>query len=113
MLRYQDYRQHVEQLMSAAISAADPFEAVRRFMRREDGVLHIHDLTHDLELGRVYLISVGKAAAAMAEAAIEILGDDLHSAIVISKKGSETASTGVGIERKSAERHEALANRTR
>ena len=91
MLRFQDYRQHVEQLMSAALDAADPGEAVKRFLRREDGILHIGDLTYDLTLGRVYLISVGKAAAPMAEAAIEILGDDLHSAVVISKMGSETA----------------------
>ncbi len=91
MLRYQDYRQHVEQLMSAALSAADPAEAVSRFLARVDTVLHIGDLTFDLEQGRVYLISVGKAAAAMADSAIRILGDDLHSAVVISKKGSETA----------------------
>jgi hydroxypyruvate reductase len=78
--------------MSAALSAADPAEAVSRFLAREENVLHIGDLTHDLNLGRVYLVSVGKAAAPMAEAAIQILGDDLHSAVVISKKGSETAA---------------------
>ncbi len=92
MLRYQDYRQHVEQLLSAALSAADPAAAVERFLRRDGGVLHMGNLTHDLATGRVFLVSVGKAAAPMAEAAIDILGDALHSAVVISKKGSETAA---------------------
>jgi hydroxypyruvate reductase len=96
MLRYQDYRQHVEQLMSAAISAADPTEAVGRFLARVGTVLHIGDLTYDLEQGHVYLVSVGKAAAAMADSAIQILGNDLHSAAVISKKGSETATRFAG-----------------
>ncbi len=91
MLRYQDYRQHIEQIMSAALSAADPAGAVGRFLQREDTILHIGNLTYDLGQGRVYLVSVGKAAAAMADSAIQILGNDLHSAIVISKKGSETA----------------------
>ena len=78
--------------MSAALSAADPAKAVRRFLRREDDILHIGELRYDLHMGHVYLVSVGKAAAAMAKAAIEILGDDVHSAVVTSKKGSETAA---------------------
>ena len=91
MPRYQDYRKHIEQLMSAALAAADPAEAVRRFLRREDGLLHVGDLKYDLAQGRVYLVSVGKAAAPMAEEAIQVLGEDLHAAVVISKMGSETA----------------------
>lgn len=91
MLRFQDYRQHIEQLMSAAISAADPAESVRKILRREGTLLHIGELTHDIKLGHVYMISVGKAAAPMAESVIQILDDDLHAGIVISKKGSGTA----------------------
>ena len=92
MLRYQDYRQHVEQLAQAALSAANPARAVRRFMHCDGRDLVIGDLVHNLDQGRVYVVSVGKAAAPMAEATIQILGDDLHAAIVVSKKGSETAA---------------------
>ena len=100
MLRYQDYRQHVEQLAQAALSAANPAQAVRRFMHcdgRDLVILRqvqhkVGDLVHNLDQGRVYVVSVGKAAAPMAEATIQILGDDLHAAIVVSKKGSETGS---------------------
>ena len=92
MLRFQDYRQHVQQLTQAALSAVNPAQAVRRFMQLDGRDLVIGDLDHDLDQGRVYVVSVGKAAAAMAEATIQILGDDLQSAVVVSKKGSETAS---------------------
>ena len=91
MPRFQDYRQHIEQLMTAAISAADPAESVRKYLRRERDMLLIGDLAYDLNLGRVYLVSVGKAAATMAEPVVEIMGDYLHAGVVISKKGSETA----------------------
>ncbi len=74
--------------MQAALSAANPAEAVRRFMHCDNRDLVIGDLVHDLDQGRVYLVSVGKAAAAMAEAAIGILGEDLNAAIVVCKKGS-------------------------
>lgn len=78
--------------MAAAFSAAEPAAAVSRCLQRENSTLHIGDLSYDLSKGSVYLISVGKAAAAMAEAAIQILGDDLQSAVVITKKGSDTAA---------------------
>ena len=85
MLRYQDYRQHVEQLAQAALSAANPARAVRRFMHCDGRDLVIGDLVHNLDQGRVYVVSVGKAAAPMAEATIQILGDDLRAAIVVLK----------------------------
>jgi hydroxypyruvate reductase len=91
MLSYQDYRQHVEQFMLAAVSAADPAESVGKLLRREQNRLHIGDLVYDLNLGRVYVLSVGKAAASMIEPVINLLEDDLHAAVVISKKGSNTA----------------------
>ena len=96
MLSYQDYRQHVEQLMVAAVAAADPAESVRRVLHREQNIIHIGDLTYDLNLGQVYVLSVGKAAASMIEPVINLLEDDLHAAVVISKKGSETAKNLAG-----------------
>lgn len=89
MLSFQEYPEHINELMSAAIAAADPVESVRRYLRREGDLLHIADLTYNLSLGRVYLVSVGKAAVAMAAPVVEILADDLHAAIVIGKKGAQ------------------------
>ncbi len=77
--------------MLAAFAAADPAESVRRILHREQNRIHIGDLTYDLDLGQIYVLSVGKAAASMIEPVIKLLEDDLHEAVVISKKGSDTA----------------------
>jgi glycerate 2-kinase len=90
VLHYQDYRQHVEDLMRAALSGADPEKAVEENLRKDGRMLYAGDLKYDLDQGRVYVLSVGKAAVAMVQPVIEILGDDLHSALVICKKGSGT-----------------------
>ncbi len=88
MLRYQDYRQHIEELIQAALLGANPEKAVARNLRKVDRTLIIGELEYDLDQGRVYILSVGKAAVSMAQPAIETLGDDLHSALIICKKGS-------------------------
>lgn len=88
MLNYQDYRQHIEELVQAALIGADPVKAVEGKLHRDGRTLIVGDLTYNLGQGRVYLLSVGKAALAMALPALEILGDLLHSALIIAKKGS-------------------------
>jgi len=94
VLRYQDYRQHVEELMQAALSGADPVRAVEGYLRKDGRTLFAGELKYDLDQGRVYVLSVGKAAVAMVQPVIKILGDELHSALVICKKGS-TACGGL------------------
>lgn len=89
-LNFHDYRQHVQALVQAALQAADPAACVKRHLRRDGRILHIDDLSYryDLQQGRVFLISSGKAAVPMALAAAEIIGDDLFSAAVITKKSA-------------------------
>ena len=88
MLRYQDYHQHIDELVQASLSGADPERAVNEYLHRDGRTLFIGEFKYTLDQGRVYVLSVGKAALAMAQPAIEILGDDLHSALIIYKKGS-------------------------
>ncbi len=87
MLKYEDYRKHCEQIFRAALEAADPWSSVKRFLQREGSALRIAGAGYDVGKGRVFLISVGKAALPMADAAYEILGNMLYSAGVISKRG--------------------------
>lgn len=87
MVKYEEYRQHAEELLLAALEAADPGTAVRRFLLRQDHNLQIGDINFDLGQGRVFVVSVGKAALPMAEAASAVLQDDLYAASVISKRG--------------------------
>lgn len=89
MLKYEAYRQHVEELFQAALEAAEPGNAVRRFLTRKDRSLRIGEIDLDIGQGRIFLVSVGKAANPMAEAALDILDDAVFSACVISKRGGK------------------------
>ncbi len=70
-------REDAQRVMDAALRAAQPAEAVRRALRQ-------------LEFpagGRVVAVAVGKAAFAMAAAALEELGERIGRGIVITKYG--------------------------
>lgn len=89
MLKYEEYRQHTEELFQAALKAADPANALKQFLFRQDNRLHIGDAVFDIRQGRVFVVSVGKAALPMAEAAYDVLDDALYAASVISKQGGK------------------------
>ena len=68
-------RSHAEQIVSAAIQAVLPNEAVRRAL---DGRSFP---------GRVLLVAAGKAAWQMAKAASDCLGDRIENGVVVTKYG--------------------------
>ncbi len=76
---------HVRHIAMAAVAAADPDRVVRSHLRREGHVLHLPDAIVDLTASRVSLISSGKAAVPMAQAAADLLGDALDGGVVIGK----------------------------
>ncbi len=65
-----------------ALIAADPQEAVSRYLRHQEASLF---QPGHVEGGKLVLISLGKAARAMAAAACNILGEQVHSGIVVEK----------------------------
>ncbi len=72
-------------IVQAAITAVQPGHLLPHYLRRQGRHLTIGATTYDLNDGRLFLISVGKAAVPMAQAAAAILGDTIDAAIVISK----------------------------
>lgn len=81
--RYADRLDHLAALLGAALAAADPAAAVRRALHLDGDGLRLGRrriaLSHG---GRVFLIALGKAAPAMAAAAIEILGERIAAGVV-------------------------------
>lgn len=53
-------KQHALQIFQAGVAAADPYQAVKRSLKLDDTLT-----------GKIYLIAFGKAACAMAQAAVE------------------------------------------
>lgn len=81
-------RDLVNQLVAAALHAADPAAAVRRTVRLDGDMLHVADRSYDLRRVRhLYAIGAGKASATMAQALEEILGNRLAGGVVVTKYG--------------------------
>jgi glycerate 2-kinase len=82
--------QQLKQALKAGFAAADPAEAVRRYLRVEDGEVVAGDARFGAE--RVFVLAAGKAAGAMAEAAEEVLGDLLAGGLIVIKEGHPASS---------------------
>ncbi|HLE13279.1 MAG TPA: glycerate kinase [Anaerolineales bacterium] len=75
-------------VLAAALEAVDPTQAVRNTIGLEGNLLRIQQETYLLNRDRrVVLIGAGKAGAPMAQAVVEVLGDDIDAGMVIVKDG--------------------------
>ncbi len=88
-----DMREDARAIFHAALAAADPREAVLRSLSRSRHILRLGrgnkligkiDLRH---LERIFVVGAGKAAAPMAAAIEEVLGDRLSQGLVVVKTG--------------------------
>ncbi|HEX8361879.1 MAG TPA: glycerate kinase [Longimicrobium sp.] len=88
-------REDARRILDAAVAAADPRAAVLRALRREGDTLHVG--TETVELGRVLMVGAGKAAAAMARAALEVLGDRVEGGSVSVPHGTRAELAGIDV----------------
>ena len=77
----------LKEILSAALGAADPGEAVRRHLRIEGDAVLAGDAS--FEPRRVFVLAAGKAAGAMARATEELLEDRICGGLVVYKEGTE------------------------
>ncbi len=73
-------------IMREAIESADPYRAVRKSLKVEGGKLVVSGEEFEIK-GRIYLLAFGKAACAMARAAVDVLGAAVHKGVVLTKYG--------------------------
>lgn len=79
--------QELKEILGAALKAAEPGRAVRRFLSVEDGSVRVGD--ESFEPQRVFVLAVGKGSGAMAQAAGAILGEALSGGLCVVKVGHE------------------------
>lgn len=81
-----DLRAIAAQLQQAALAAADPAEAVYRFVSRVGDRLFVDQHAYALrDFEQIYLVGAGKAAMPMAKAMGEVLLDRLSGGVIITK----------------------------
>jgi glycerate 2-kinase len=88
-----DMRDDARRIIAAGIAAASARAAVRRALRLEGDTLTVGgEETIDLSrIGRVMVIGAGKAAAAMATGALDVLGDRVAGGTITTKGGHGAA----------------------
>jgi len=75
-------------IFHAGVKAVDPVDAIKRYLKLEDGILSVENRTYDLTNYKgVYIVGAGKASAAMARPLEEILGDRIKGSAVNVKYG--------------------------
>ncbi|PKO13756.1 MAG: glycerate kinase [Chloroflexi bacterium HGW-Chloroflexi-10] len=76
----------IQRILSAAIQAVEPGNAIANFVQRRGALLTVDDVDYDLDAYRhVYVLAIGKASQAMTKALVRILGDYLTCGWVIPK----------------------------
>jgi len=84
----EELRKAARQIFDAAVRAVDPGEAIRRSLSREGSRLRVGQGELDLaKIGKIVVVGCGKAAAPMAAAVEEILGDRVSRGVVVTKYG--------------------------
>jgi hydroxypyruvate reductase len=73
----------LREILAAGLAAADPADAVRRSLGVEGGSISVGERAFEAE--SVAVVAAGKAAGAMARAAVELLGDRVSGGIVVTK----------------------------
>lgn len=94
---HQSARTVVEDLLRAALTAADPAAAVAAAVWRDGHWLQVGRRVYDLRRGRVVVVGAGKAAAPMAVALERILGPALAVGLVVVKDGHRTPTARVAV----------------
>jgi glycerate-2-kinase len=80
-----EVRRLLEGMILRALTAVDPQEAVSRYFLNREGSLFPSESIRKPDKHGLVLISIGKAARAMAAAACEILGEQIRCGIVVEK----------------------------
>ena len=84
----EELRKAARRIFDAAVRAVDPGEATRRSLSREGRRLRVGQDELDLaKIGKIVVVGCGKAAAPMAGAVEEILGDRVSRGVVVTKYG--------------------------
>ncbi|MFP4197663.1 MAG: glycerate kinase [Methanomassiliicoccales archaeon] len=93
LVRDREVREHLLQVLEAAVDAVDPYNAVMNALELEGDVLRVDGTEYDLSgYCSVYVVGGGKATAGMARAVNELIGDRITEGLVnVLEEGEEGA----------------------
>ena len=88
MASVMELRAHAREIFFAGLKAADPLNAIKKNIRVSNDHLQVADRSYALaQVHNLFIAGCGKAAARMALAIEELLGDKISAGVVIVKDG--------------------------
>ncbi|SPD76491.1 Glycerate 2-kinase [uncultured Desulfobacterium sp.] len=96
MIELNSIRSEAKEIFAAGVEAVDPYKAIKSLVlvKRNLLVLGTEDegtVTFDLgKYDRIFVVGAGKATAPMAKAIEELLGEKIHSGLIVVKYGFTT-----------------------
>ena len=93
--RLGDLGEQACEVMAAAINAVDPYACVQSYLSLEEGTLTIGHTQISLdEIGKIFLLGLGKASVPMSMAVLDALGDSVDGATAVTKDEKFLAQNG-------------------
>lgn len=88
-------RSDAEEIIKAALDAANPERAIHRMIQLRDQTLLVGEREYALaQFRRITVVGAGKAGATMAQAVEDILGDRIQQGVVLTKHGQGRENRG-------------------
>jgi hydroxypyruvate reductase len=87
-LRSHPRGESIARILAASLDAVEPGEAVRRYLSIVNGTLSLAGNPIEVK-GKILILGIGKAAAAMTLAVVDLLGPRLHAGLVVTKRKPE------------------------
>lgn len=85
-LNQHPYGDKIKHILTTAICAVEPGEAIKRFVDLDGDSLWIDEQVIDLTTcERIFVVAIGKAAVAMGSTLADILGPRMHAGVIITK----------------------------
>lgn len=86
---------YVLQLINQVLAATNPHHLLPRYISHHDRQLAVGPVQFNRDDGRLFLVSVGKAAIPMAQAAADIVGDLITAGVAVSKQGIDHSQLSI------------------
>jgi hydroxypyruvate reductase len=85
------------EIIASAVQAADPYQCVVNNLANEGGVISIgrREISEN-EVDRIFVLGIGKASPPMAKAVIDVLGNKIESASIVTKDQKFLSANGYG-----------------
>ncbi len=82
-----NHKSDISKMIQDAVAAVDPFAGVVKAIEREGAILTLAEQSFNCSNGRLFVVSVGKAAVPMLNGALSVLGNLIYKGVAVTKKG--------------------------